>query len=260
MINFNDYKIKIDSAFQISWGKSRAYARPRQYDALSFRVKGNANYYHEKQKYIVKKNDLLFVPAHYDYEIIANKDEDVLVVHFFIENSNFKKMGHFTPINPDVFYRLFLEMSEVWRIKSIGYQAKLTSIFYQIIEQIEIQEHKKLLSHNPKKLQDVLEYIHENFTNIETNVESIAKHAGFSTVYLRKLFKSNLKESPSRYLNRLRMEYAIGLLRTGYYTIEEIAFQSGFSDAAYFSQLYKKKTGKLPSEKLKKARRSISHK
>ena len=47
----------------------------------------------------------------------------------------------------------------------------------------------------------------------------------------------------------------MGLLKTGYYTIEEVAFQSGFNDPAYFTQLYKKKTGFLPSEKLKKARR-----
>ena len=89
----------------------------------------------------------------------------------------------------------------------------------------------------------------------ETNVETIAKHANFSTVYLRKLFKANLDETPLQYLNRLRMDYAIGLLKTGYYTIEEISFQSGFNDPAYFAQCYKKKTGCLPSEKLKRARR-----
>ena len=255
MINFNLYNIKIDSAFSLRWGKSTAYARPRNYDALSFRVKGKATYLHQKQEYSVQKNDILFVPAHYDYKITANKDEEVFVIHFFIEDSNFDQIHKFTPLNPDVFSRLFSEMIEVWKIKGIGYQAKLTSLFYEIVEQIEVQEYKKSLSSNPKKLQEVLEYIHANFTNVETNVETIAVHSNFSTVYLRKLFKANLDETPSHYLNRLRMDYAMGLLKTGYYTIEEVAFQSGFNDPAYFTQLYKKKTGFLPSEKLKKARR-----
>ena len=255
MINFNLYNIKIDSAFSLRWEKSSAYARPRNYDALSFRVKGNATYLHQKKEFTVQKNDIIFVPAHYDYQITANKDEEVYVIHFFIENSNFDKIHKFTPLNPDIFSRLFLEIMEVWRVKGIGHQAKLTSLFYKIVEQIEIQEYKKSLSHNPKKLQEVLEYIHANFTNIETNVETIAKHANFSTVYLRKLFKANLDETPLQYLNRLRMDYAIGLLKTGYYTIEEISFQSGFNDPAYFAQCYKKKTGCLPSEKLKRARR-----
>ena len=151
-------------------------------------------------------------------------------------------------------------MINVWKIKGIGYQAKLTSLFYQIVEQIEIQQYKKSLPRNPKKLQEVLEYIHANFTNIDTNVEQIAKHLNFSTVYLRKLFKANLDETPLQYLNHLRMNYALGLLKTGYYTIEEIAFQSGFNDPAYFTQLYKKKTGQTPSAKLKKARRRLGNK
>ena len=253
MIDFNLYNLKIASAFSIGWKKSTAYARARQYDALSFRIKGGATYHHDEHTYQVQKNDILFVPAHYDYEISATKEEELFVVHFFIENSAFREMEIFTPINPDVFYRLFSEMSEVWRIKSVGYQAKLTSLFYKIVEQIEIQSYKKNLLSKPEKFQEILEYIHENFTNTETTVESIAKHANFSTVYLRKIFKTALNESPLHYLNRLRMDYAIGLLKTGYYSIEDIAFQSGFNDPKYFSLLYKKKTGVPPSEKLRKA-------
>ena len=259
MLDFNLYHLKIDSAFSISWKKSTAYARSRNYDALSFRIKGSATYHHDGQTYHVQKNDILFVPAHYDYEISANKDEEVLVIHFFIKDSAFQEMEIFTPINPDIFYRLFSEMSEVWRVKSVGYQAKLTSLFYKIVEQIEIQQYKKNLLSKPEKLQEILEYIHENFTNTETTVETIAKQANFSTVYLRKLFKTALNETPLHYLNNLRMNYAIGLLKTGYYSIEDITFLSGFNDPKYFSTLYKRKTGFLPSEKMKRARRAISN-
>ena len=136
MLNFNDYHLKIDSAFPLSWAKSTAYARARKYDALSFRIKGSAVYRHGEQEYHVQKNDILFVPAHYDYEISANKDEEVLVIHFFIENSAFQEMQLFTPVNPDIFYRLFSEMSETWRSKTVGCQAKLTSLFYKIVEQL----------------------------------------------------------------------------------------------------------------------------
>ena len=92
MIDFCAYNLKIDSAFAISWQKGTAYARPRKYDALSFRVKGNATYAHEEKIYQVHKNDLLFVPANYHYNITANKDEEVLVIHFYIENSHFDDM------------------------------------------------------------------------------------------------------------------------------------------------------------------------
>ena len=206
----------------------------------------------------MEKNDILFVPAHYDYKITANKDEEVFVIHFFVENSNFEKMEIFKPLNPDVFERLFMEMQETWRMKSVGYQAKLTSLFYKIVEQIEVQEYKKNLQEKPGKLQEILDYFHENFTDQSTTIESAAKHIGISSVYLRKLFRSALNETPLHYLNNLRMDYAIGLLKTGYYSIEDISFLSGFNDSKYFSRLYKERTGTLPSKKLKRARKKIS--
>lgn len=253
MIDFLSYNLKMDGAFSFTWSKKTAYARPRKYDALSFRVKGNATYHHGEDSYQVNKSDILFVPANYDYTITANKDEEVLVIHFYIENSNFDKMEIFTPTNPDVFDRLFREMINVWRLQPVGYRAKLTSLFYKIVEQIEVQTQKKILTKKPKKLQEALEYLHENFSNPEISIESTAKHIGASTAYLRRIFSLNLNTSPIKYLNELRMNYAVGLLKTGYYNVEEIAELSGFYDPKYFSTLYKKKMGILPNQKLKKA-------
>ena len=151
MIDFSAYNLKIASPFPISWQKGSAYARPRKYDALSFRVRGSATYTHGDKTYQVQKNDILFVPAHYDYTITAHKDEEVLVVHFYIEDSHFDDMEIFTPSNPDAFYRLFMEMTEVWRLKPVGYVPRLTALFYKIVEQIEIQTQKQIQAKNPKK-------------------------------------------------------------------------------------------------------------
>ena len=253
MIDFCKYNLKIASAFPISWQENTAYARPRKYDALSFRINGNATYTHGNKIYQVDKNDLLFVPAKYDYTITANKSKELLVIHFYIEDSNFQDMEIFRPSNPDVFYRLFIDMAETWRLKPIGYIAKLTSLFYKIVEQIEIQTNKVLLAKKPKKLQEAIDYLHENFTKPETSIESTAQHIGTSATYLRKIFTNGMNVSPLKYLNDLKINYAIGLLKTGYYTIEEIADLSGFNDPKYFSTLYKKRFGVPPSEKLRKA-------
>ena len=263
MIDFSNYNIKIDSAFSLGWQKSTAYARPRKFDALSFRVKGDADYRHGEQSYRVQSGDIAFVPAHYDYTITANKEEEVFVIHFYIQNSAFDTMQVFSPTNPDVFYRLFQEIGETWRAKPIGYQAKMLSQFYKIAEQIAVQSHKQLLLTTPPKLQQALDFLHEQFTSPETTVETTARHIKTSTVYLRKIFRLALNTTPLKYLNDLRMRYAVGLLKTGYYRVEEIAELSGFNDPKYFSALYKKRTGFLPSEKLsltrvKQARKSVS--
>lgn len=253
MINLTSYNIKLASAFSLSWDQRVAYARPRKFDALSFRLKGNADYQHGKQKYHVDKNDILFVPANYDYTLTSNTFETVLVIHFYIENSSFDKLQVFTPTNPDVFERLFNELCLIWRSKPIGYEARMLSIFYKILEQIDVQTYNRSLSSAPPKLQLALEYFQAHFTDSETNVATCAQHIKTSTVYLRKMFHATMNTTPLKYLNELRMDYAIGLLKTGYYSIEEIAFSSGFSDPKYFSTLYKQKTGVLPSTKHRKA-------
>ena len=251
MINFSSYNIKIDSAFPISWKKGTAYASSRKYDAISFRLNGNALYRHGEREYIAKKNDLLFIPANYDYSITANKDEDVLVVHFYIEGSDFDEINVFTPQNPDVFERIFQDICKVWRTKPIGYKYKMYSLFYKILAQLEIQEEQKNAVLKPKKLQMALDYLHENFDSPQTTIEAVASHVGASSVYLRRLFKNAFDKNPLQYLNDMRIEHAVSLLRSGYYSVGEAAMLSGFNDAKYFSSVYKKKTGNPPSKDFK---------
>ena len=117
-MNFDDYDIKLDCAFPISWKKGTAYAGARKFDALSFRVNGGATYRHKEESFAVNKNDLFFIPAGYDYSISANRSEDVLVVHFYIKDSDLNRPSVFTPTNPDVFERLFTEICAVWRSKA----------------------------------------------------------------------------------------------------------------------------------------------
>ncbi|MBR1867887.1 MAG: helix-turn-helix transcriptional regulator [Clostridia bacterium] len=253
MIDFTKYNVKIDSAFYIDWGKGAAVARPRKFDALSFRLKGSAEYEYGDKKTTVEKNDLLFVPANFGYKINALKEEEVLVVHFFIENSNFDGLSLFKPLNPDIFRRLFEEMSEVWRKKTVGYAARLYSLFYEVVWQIAVQDEKKKLATKPRKFSEALSYMRDNFTSPETTVETTAKYIGTSTVYLRKIFREEMGVTPLKLLNDMRMDYAEKLLKSGYYKIEELSFLAGFNDPKYFSLLYKKKTGYPPSKRLKKA-------
>ena len=46
----------------------------------------------------------------------------------------------------------------------------------------------------------------------------------------------------------LRMQKAISLINTGYYSLKEVAAMCGFTDYKYFSVEFKKHTGKSPSE------------
>ena len=69
-----------------------------------------------------------------------------------------------------------------------------------------------------------------------------------SEVYFRKLFKEEYGVSPQKYIIDLRIQNAVGLISTGYYSLKEVAYMSGYSDYKYFSVEFKKKMGISPSE------------
>jgi len=68
-----------------------------------------------------------------------------------------------------------------------------------------------------------------------------------SDTYFRKLFVENFAVTPLKYINNLRLNYAIELLSSGYYSISEISDKCGFDSIYYFRAFIKKETGNAPS-------------
>ncbi len=71
---------------------------------------------------------------------------------------------------------------------------------------------------------------------------------GFSRGYLRRVFLKETNETPLKWLNRLRIEYAKQNFRQypGLYTVREIGEMAGISDPYYFSRLFKRIEGISP--------------
>ena len=72
-----------------------------------------------------------------------------------------------------------------------------------------------------------------------------------SETYFRKLFEKHYGCSPLTYINQRRLDYAIELLKTKYYTVAEVSEKCGFSTPYYFSSFVKKKTGHPPIDLIK---------
>ena len=69
-----------------------------------------------------------------------------------------------------------------------------------------------------------------------------------SEVYFRKLFKKEYGIPPQKFIINLRIQNAIGLISTGYYSLTDVAFASGYNDYKYFSTEFKKIIGISPSK------------
>ncbi|MBN1411322.1 MAG: helix-turn-helix domain-containing protein [Spirochaetales bacterium] len=96
-------------------------------------------------------------------------------------------------------------------------------------------------------IEKAIAFIEKNYRK-NLSLKEIASHVFLSTSHLQHLFKSETGQSITRYLNRVRMEKATGLLKEARLNISEIAFELGFNDACYFSKAFKKFYGVAPTE------------
>lgn len=75
----------------------------------------------------------------------------------------------------------------------------------------------------------------------------MALAAGLSTFHFLRRFKRATGTTPWRYLTDLRLAKARSLLADPAMGVREAAAAAGFSDPAYFSRLFRQRTGRTPS-------------
>ena len=90
-------------------------------------------------------------------------------------------------------------------------------------------------------------YIMENFTR-KISLKEISKVAGLSPPYFSTIFKEEMGENLSKYLNRLRVEKASSLLLETEMPLAEIASCCCFEDQSWFSKIFKAYTGISPGK------------
>ena len=90
-------------------------------------------------------------------------------------------------------------------------------------------------------------YIWTHYTR-KLSLKEIADASGLSAPYLSTVFKEEMGENLSNYLNRLRIEKAAAMLITTNLPISEIAKICGFEDQSWFSKIFKNNTNLTPGK------------
>jgi len=97
-------------------------------------------------------------------------------------------------------------------------------------------------------IQQAKAYIDDHFSDPELQMTDVAKRFNLSPNHFSTVFSQEIGESFRDYLNNVRLNRAKELLRTTNIKCAEVAYQSGYNDAHYFSTFFKKKVGVTPQE------------
>lgn len=88
----------------------------------------------------------------------------------------------------------------------------------------------------------------DHMSDNELNIMFLCQEMGMSRASLYNKLKPLTDMSPNEYINKIRMESAMEMLRQSDLNITEIAEKTGFSSSRYFSTAFKKFTGITPSQ------------
>lgn len=101
---------------------------------------------------------------------------------------------------------------------------------------------------------EVLHQLSASYNDPEFRVTDALLASGYQKDYIRRKFCAAMHMTPNEYLTEIRMNYALELLRQQeslHFSISDISLMCGYYDARYFSRIFKRRTGKSPSEYVK---------
>jgi AraC-like DNA-binding protein len=124
---------------------------------------------------------------------------------------------------------------------------ELTDILYTIVKRIASQISSFQGIRHGAALRKAEHFIRENFTR-KISLREIATVSGLSAPYFSTIFKEEMGENLSKYLNRLRVERASRLLLETDMSLSEIAGACCFEDQSWFSKIFKAYTGVSPGK------------
>jgi len=230
----------------------------RNHYLIHYVVHGCGTYLVNKQQYHVKAGQVFviepFVSTIYQADL-ENPWEYYWVGFYGGESSDLIKSTGFCSeqlvlnvLNPQQTQDCFCQMSDIFTQETPN-RLMLLSLLYRFFAELSLSDSTKVDSHG--YISNAIQYIYNNYAYPIT-VSEIAKQIGINRSYLYKLFMDQRGISPQQYLINHRLFVACEMLKTGRYSINEIAYSCGFNTPTHFYCIFKERY-KLSPLKYKKS-------
>ncbi len=138
---------------------------------------------------------------------------------------------------------VYQEKGDCYEMKIISMLMKVWCLFYEDVKCVLQQQNipnKKL-----NKIKTILSFIHENYTS-KISLEDIARSANVSKSECSHFFKQYMHETPFEYLLHYRIEKSLPILLDANRNITETSLAVGFSNASYYTEIFKRFMGITP--------------
>ena len=227
---------------------------------------GSTEFRFPHEKITLKEGEMTILPRgipHHETVFPGTNPFRNLVVGFYSNTVSLHFAFEARPRDPDIEVIEFYETPDLARITSLvdtlvssfhaGSHARgvivkgLTLAFLGILRDL-VDSTGEPLHQDKGKVFQTKWIVREQISNPKLNVKNISEKLRCSADYLSHLFAAETGETLIHYIHRQRITGATLALRTTPLSISEIAWASGFSNAGYFTRVFKRHTGLTPQE------------
>lgn len=258
--NLNNFDLNKDNTMRLPLG------------IFSVGLKGSATIEVNTKRYTFTPNTILFILPHQSITVLTKSDDFdaiILVANEKLLNNSPVSIRQKSKILVRAITNPLFETNDVeqmWvarfcnyikaRIKSLTGEYKqqiiqtlLTSLFYEVVNSIDLHQHDKLSSPSRKE-QLFIQFI-ELVTNQykkEHQVNYYAKQLNITAKYLSAICTTISKRKPSEWIDDNIISEALFLLKESGSSILEVSEELNFRSQSYFTKFFYRKVGMTPSE------------
>ncbi|MBQ7901854.1 MAG: helix-turn-helix transcriptional regulator [Clostridia bacterium] len=215
-------------------------------------VTGDVSFLYNKNIYPIKSGDIIIAApgevhyciyhsscVHEHFCVWFHSDEQSAVCDYINKH---KLLGHIR-LNSALHEKLF---SLLHKFDTASDKFERTICFFELLQLMTNKdtEYPEQNTAIPHTMQNILEYVDENFAEIHF-IEEIADKFHISIPTLNRWFRQYVHLSPSKLLTAKKLAYAEKLLRNDR-TVADACYLAGFSDCSRFIALFKSKYGQTP--------------
>lgn len=217
----------------------------RQRWAIIIKYEGETVYCAYGKEYISNRTHLAILPKGSSYQWTCKQAGHYAVVEFdsLVTCEDFFT---FSISDCDAVLSIFRELEAKRMLnRSSNEIESIYAVYGMILKILELSRKPAVPFRKVDKLAPALAYISDHYTE-DLNNDQLAKAAGLSTVYFRKLFKEVYQVSPMNYVKEIRIEKAKEMLRSDFGNISEVGLSLGYPSIYDFSRDFKKHVGLSP--------------
>ena len=217
---------------------------------FTIRVSGVAEYDFGDKKISVNEGEMIYLPkgSSYKNRVVSEEDSVCTIINMQGDFGTVMPM-HYSLQNFHHIDSFSTNFADLWNFGSISDKYACISKIYDLLsyicnyESLKYPEKKKF-----KIIEPAVEYLKKHIYDTNLKIDKLYQLCGISHTYLAKIFLLEFGMSPKEYVIKRRMNHAKVIIDSGEMdSVKQLALSVGYTDALYFSKVFKNHYGMSPT-------------